>query len=54
MDSTVRDLLLITFFGLAEVFMVWTLWNFFRGGRRRPSASSQFPTVSRQYKHPIN
>jgi hypothetical protein len=54
MDSTVRDLLLIGIFGLAEAFMIWTLWNFLRAGRRRPSASSQFPTVSRQYKHPTN
>ena len=54
MDSTVRDLLLIIFCGLAEAFMVWTLWNFIRSGRRRSSASSQFPTVNHQYKRPTN
>jgi hypothetical protein len=52
MDNTVRDLLLIIFFGLAEAIMVWTLWNFIRSGRRRSSASSQFPTVNHQYKRP--
>ena len=54
MDSTVRDLLLISFFGLAEAFMIWTLWNLLRSGRRRASASSQFPTVNHQYKRPTN
>ena len=43
MDSTVRDLLLIILFGLAEAFMVWKLWNFYKAGQRRraPVVSSQ-------------
>jgi hypothetical protein len=54
MDSTVRDLLLITLFGLAEAFMVWTLWNFLRSGRRRPGASRQYSIAGRQLKRTIN
>lgn len=52
MDSTVRELLLIILFGLAEAFMLWTLWNFLRSGRRRSSASRQYSTFNRQYKRP--
>jgi hypothetical protein len=54
MDSTVRDLLLIILFGLAEAFMVWTLWNFLRSGRRRSSASRQYSIAGRQFKRTTN
>ena len=54
MDSTVRDLLLIILFGLAEAFMVWTLWNILRSGRRRSSASRQYSIAGLQFKRTIN
>ena len=35
MGSTYRDLLFFILFGLAEAFMIWALWNFYKAERKR-------------------
>jgi len=35
MGSTYSDLLFYILFGLAEAFMVWVLWNFYKASHRR-------------------
>jgi hypothetical protein len=42
MRFMLRDLLLIFAAGLAEVFLLWTLWNFLKAGRRRPSTGGSW------------
>jgi hypothetical protein len=35
MSSSYRDWLVSIPLAIAEVFMLWFLWNFFKAGRRR-------------------
>ena len=37
MRFMLRDVLLILTAGMAEAFLVWTLWNFLKASRRRPA-----------------
>jgi hypothetical protein len=34
MNSVIHDLSLFAVFAIAEAFMVWFLWNFWKAGRR--------------------
>jgi hypothetical protein len=35
MSGTERDLILYILLGLAEAFLLWVLWNFWKAGKRR-------------------
>lgn len=37
MSINYRDLILIFAAGLIEAFLLWTLWNFLKAGRRKPA-----------------
>ena len=37
MSINYRDLILILTAGIIEAFLLWTLWNFLKAGRRRPA-----------------
>jgi len=36
MSINYRDLILILAAGIIEAFLLWTLWNFIKAGRRKP------------------
>jgi len=37
MSINYRDLILILAAGIIEAFLLWTLWNFIKAGRRKPA-----------------
>jgi hypothetical protein len=53
MSINYRDLILILAAGLIEAFLLWTLWNFLKAGRRPPARGGSWKiSEGQKTRHP--